>query len=156
VRERYEEKGMAVSMKRSELFKHSLLLALTNTAYDFDEYYLYFMLPLGYGCNNINFVFASLTLVKCVSSFVDNVVCGYIVDATESHQHIALWSCSSWVFTSAVALMYFGTFVSVPSLCFFFVLHLFAVILIDALLWKVIKMRAQVSYLVFVVYILDT
>eukprot|EP01102_Stenamoeba_stenopodia_P015820 TRINITY_DN545_c0_g1_i4.p1 TRINITY_DN545_c0_g1~~TRINITY_DN545_c0_g1_i4.p1 ORF type:complete len:506 (-),score=79.45 TRINITY_DN545_c0_g1_i4:194-1711(-) len=133
-------------MRSLEVLKHYVLLALVDTSSDFDEYYLYFMIPLGYGCNNINYVFAALNVLKSIFSFVFNILCAYLVDATENYQHIALRACASLVLLSALALMYFGTFVSVPTLSILFVIHLFAATHIKTLLWKVIKMRTQLVY----------
>jgi len=131
-------------MRNLEIFKHSLLLGLSNSTDDFDEYYLYFMLPLGYGCNNINLVFASLNVVHNIFSFINNALAGYIVDATENYQHIALWACSSLLLFSAISLMYFGPIVGIPILCVMFVVHQFSSTLMETLIFKVVKMRAQV------------
>jgi len=144
--EQPEKEKEKAGMKEVEAFKHSILMALADTASDFDLYYLYFMLPLGYGCNNVNYVFAALNVVKSIFSFVFNILCAYLVDATENFQHIALWICSSFVLFSAIVLMYCGTFVSVPMLSCLFVVHLFASMHFKTLLWKVIKMRTQVLF----------
>jgi hypothetical protein len=135
-------------MSTREIVKLSFLLGLVDSSGDFDEYFLYLLLPLGYGCEDVNLIFSLLLLSKNICTWFNKPICGLLLDSSwaSRRQHSTILISSSFFFFTALSLMYFGDSSSKPILVLLFLAHEFSTALLETNVWKVIKLRTQLIY----------